>query len=61
MSILKKKKTKSTFSSVGPNCFLSMDGTRQANGISKKHIPIRGIRVHGYSQSKTIVYSGLDI
>ena len=59
--ILKKKKTKSTFSSVGPNWVLSMDGHDKANGISKQHIPISGVWVHGYSQSKTIVYSGLDI
>ena len=58
--ILKKKKTKSTFSSVGPNWVLSMDGHDKANGISKQHIPISGVWVHGYSQSKTIVYSGLD-
>ena len=38
-----------------------MDGRDKANGISKQHIPISGVWVHGYSQSKTIVYSGLDI
>ena len=59
--ILKKKKTKSTFSSVGPNWVISMDGRDKANGISKQHIPISGVWVHGYSQSKTTVYSGLDI
>ena len=61
MPILKKKKTKSTFSSVGPNWVLSMDGHDKANGISKQHIPISGVWAHGYSQSKTIVCSGLDI
>ena len=38
--ILKKKKTKSTFSSVGPNWVLSMDGHEKLMGYQNSTFPL---------------------
>ena len=40
MPILKKKKTKSTFSSVGPNWVLSMDGYDKLKGYQNSTFPL---------------------
>ena len=45
---------KSTFCSVGPNWVLSMDGHDKLMGYQSSAFPLA---VHGYSQSKIIVYS----
>ena len=51
-------KTKSTFSSAGPNWVLSMDGHDKPLVYQNSTFPLA---VYGHNQSKTIVYLGFDI